>query len=76
MLNMGFKEDVDKILANIKNECAAMPQFLLFSATVPSWVRNLAQTYLKPNWKTIDLAKNLKDKTQKNINHISISCPW
>ena len=24
----------------------------------------------------IDLAKNLKDRTQKNINHISINCPF
>jgi ATP-dependent RNA helicase DDX21 len=24
----------------------------------------------------IDLAKNLKDKTQKNINHIAINCPY
>ena len=63
MLNMGFKEDVDKILSNIKQECSDMPQFLLFSATLPSWVRDLAKTYLKPNWSTIDLAKNLKDKT-------------
>lgn len=36
----------------------------------------MANTYLRPNWKTIDLAKNLKDKTQKNINHISINCPY
>ena len=73
---MGFKEDVDKILESIKRECSEMPQFLLFSATVPHWVRNLANTYLKSNWTTIDLAKNLKDKTQKNINHLSISCPY
>lgn len=76
MMNMGFKEDVDKILGKIKNEVQEMPQFLLFSATVPSWVRSLANTYLKPNWSTIDLAKNLKDRTQKNINHISINCPY
>ena len=25
MLNMGFKEDVDRILENIKAECAEMP---------------------------------------------------
>lgn len=24
----------------------------------------------------IDLAKDLKDKTQRNINHISINCPY
>lgn len=35
MLNMGFKEDVDKILKKMRAECEAPPQFLLFSATVP-----------------------------------------
>lgn len=43
MLNMGFKEDVDKILESIKQECAAMPQFLLFSATTPPWIKGLAK---------------------------------
>lgn len=76
MLNMGFKEDVDKILEKIKESTETPPQFLLFSATVPSWIKDLAHNYLRPNWQMIDLAKNLKDKTQKNINHISISCPY
>lgn len=49
---------------------------MLFSATVPSWVTSLARNYLNPAWKMIDLAKDLKAKTQKNINHISISCPY
>lgn len=76
MLNMGFKEDVDKILVKVKAECTELPQFLLFSATTPPWIKGLANTYLRPNWKTIDLAKDLKDKTQKNINHLSINCPY
>ena len=31
---------------------------------------------MNKNWKMIDLAKDLKAKTQKNINHISINCPF
>jgi ATP-dependent RNA helicase DDX21 len=49
---------------------------MLFSATVPSWIKGLAHTYLKPTWKMIDLAKDLAGKTQKNINHLSINCPF
>jgi superfamily II DNA/RNA helicase len=49
---------------------------MLFSATIPSWVTSLARNYLNPAWKMIDLAKDLKGKTQKNINHISVSCPY
>ena len=76
MLNMGFKEDVDKMLKEVKKTCSTDPQFLLFSATVPHWVKNLANTYLKKNWKLVDLAKDLKAKTQRNISHISINCPF
>jgi len=76
MLNLGFKEDVDKILNNVKSCNKVPPQFLLFSATVAAWVKDLARNYLRKDWKLIDLAKNLKDKTQKNINHISINCPY
>lgn len=36
----------------------------------------MASDYLKENWKMIDLAKNLKDKTQRNISHLAISCPY
>ena len=36
----------------------------------------MAKDYLKADYKMIDLAKNLKDKTQKKINHIAINCPY
>lgn len=63
MLKMGFKEDVDQILATCKEQNKETPSFSLFSATVPRWIKDLAHNYLKPNWKLIDLAKDLKDKT-------------
>ena len=76
MLNMGFKDDVDEIVDQVYRENENSPQFLLFSATVPDWIQDMASDYLKENWKMIDLAKDLKDKTQKNINHIAINCPY
>jgi ATP-dependent RNA helicase DDX21 len=63
MLNLGFKEDIDKILVNVKQHCKTTPQFLLFSATVPKWVKDMAHNYLQSNWKMIDLAKDLKTRT-------------
>ncbi len=42
MLNMGFQEDVEQIMQAILNEVRVAPQFLLFSATIPSWVREVA----------------------------------
>ena len=77
MLKLGFKEDVDRILQTVKESVEGGDlQFMLFSATVPRWIKEMAHQYLKPSWKMVDLAKDLKDKTQKNINHISINCPY
>ena len=43
MLKLGFKEDVDKILAAVKEKAPKDLQILLFSATVPSWVKQVAK---------------------------------
>lgn len=42
MLNLGFKEDIDQILVNIKKECTITPHFLLFSATIPRFIKDMA----------------------------------
>ncbi|MDX9932873.1 MAG: DEAD/DEAH box helicase [Bacteroidales bacterium] len=42
MLNMGFKEDLDFILEQTPSE----KQTLLFSATMPREIRNIAETYM------------------------------
>ncbi len=59
MLNMGFVEDINKILSSVPDE----RQTLLFSATMPKSIRQLAETYLtepvtismKPTQVTMDL---------------------
>ena len=56
MLKLGFKEDVEKIMNSIKEKAPKDVEVLLFSATVPRWVKTVAQQYLAPNFKTIDLA--------------------
>lgn len=56
MLKLGFKEDVEKIMKNIKEKAPKDIQVLLFSATVPRWVKDVAEQYLAPNFRTIDLA--------------------
>lgn len=43
MLNMGFIDDINKILTAVPEE----RQTMLFSATMPQAIQNLAQTYLK-----------------------------
>jgi superfamily II DNA/RNA helicase len=48
----------------------------LFSATIPSWVKQLARTYMKKNFKIVDLAQDLKNKTAKDVTHLAIDCPY
>lgn len=76
MLKLGFKEDVDKILSIIREQCREDIQICLFSATIPAWVRDIAQEHLRPGYQMVDLAKNLKNKTAKRVRHIAINCPY
>lgn len=54
MLQVGFQEDVEKILERLPKK----RQSMMFSATMPSWIRKLTQNYLI-NPLTIDLVSML-----------------
>ena len=59
MLNMGFVDDVEKILG------AGVPegvQTLLFSATLPAWVKDITKRFLQPSHVIIDLVGNERMK--------------
>lgn len=56
MLNMGFVDDVEKIL-NANPDKSAV-QTLLFSATLPPWVKDITRRFLKTDHKIIDLVGN------------------
>ena len=75
MLKLGFKEDVDKILAKSRQVCSKDLQILLFSATIPNWVKDIARQHMKHDFAMVDLAKNLENKTARNIRHLAIYCP-
>lgn len=77
MLKLGFKEDVEEILGKIRQEIDKENlQIALFSATVPDWVRDIARQHMKPDFKVVDLCKDLSNKTAKNVRHIAIESPW
>jgi ATP-dependent RNA helicase DeaD len=62
MLNMGFKDDLDTILA----ETPIKKQSLLFSATMPKEVMRISKNYMqKP--KTIQVAS--RNEGAKNVEH-------
>lgn len=43
MLNLGFQEDIEKIMSSVMEKVKEKPQFLLFSATIPEWLKNVAK---------------------------------
>ena len=62
MLNMGFKEDIDDILSNIKEDHSTW----LFSATMPSDIRRIVKKYMT-NPK--EVAVNTEQKSNVDITH-------
>ncbi|KAG6391926.1 hypothetical protein SASPL_149690 [Salvia splendens] len=77
MLRMGFVEDVELILGKVED--ATRVQTLLFSATLPEWVKHysgcqIAAKFLKRDKKTTDLVGNEKMKASTNVRHIVLPC--
>jgi ATP-dependent RNA helicase DDX21 len=58
MLAVGFEEDVERILEQLPKK----RQGMLFSATMPAWVKNLSRKYLHDAL-TIDLVCSCLTKT-------------
>lgn len=76
MLNMGFEEDIETIIQKVEEEVQEKPQFLMFSATIPDWMKTTARKYLSKDYITVDLVKNLKNKTAHKVNHLALKCPF
>ncbi|KAA8536673.1 hypothetical protein F0562_029151 [Nyssa sinensis] len=67
MLAVGFEEDVEVILEKLPSE----RQSMLFSATMPGWVKKLARKYLD-NPLTIDLVGDQDEKLAEGIKLYAI----
>ncbi|CAH8380717.1 unnamed protein product [Eruca vesicaria subsp. sativa] len=68
MLQVGFAEDVEIILQKLPEK----RQSMMFSATMPSWIRSLTKKYLN-NPLTIDLVGDSDQKLADGITMYSIS---
>ena len=73
MLNMGFAEDIEKIMEAVKSKAKSKPQVWLFSATIPSWIKQASKKYMEKDYEYVNLAENLTNKTPRNVTHILIS---
>ncbi|MEZ0577409.1 DEAD/DEAH box helicase [Nocardioides sp. MH1] len=69
MLNMGFAEDVETILADTPDT----KQVALFSATMPKQIRNLSQKYLND---PVEISIERKTRTAENISQRYLICSY
>jgi len=49
---------------------------MLFSATLPKWVAEVAQRFLKPDRVTVDLVGSSTMKASAAVRHLLINCNW
>uniref|UniRef100_A0AC11DHE3 DExD-box helicase 21 n=1 Tax=Ovis aries TaxID=9940 RepID=A0AC11DHE3_SHEEP len=77
MLDMGFADQVEEILCvAYKKDSEDNPQTLLFSATCPYWVFNVAKKYMKSTYEQVDLIGKKTQKTAITVEHLAIKCHW
>lgn len=85
MLSMGFQEEIQAIFnalqlsTDSRNELEKLPfrkQVLLFSATMPTWVHNLAKEYLSVDRETVDLVSGIDVVVTTTIQHVAIPAHW
>lgn len=63
MLNMGFQEDIERILQETPEE----RRTLLFSATMPKEIANIARKYMK---NIVEIAIGKKNSGSENVQHV------
>ncbi|XP_041066097.1 nucleolar RNA helicase 2 [Carcharodon carcharias] len=77
MLDMGFAEQVEDILkVAYKKDSKDNPQTLLFSATCPPWVYQVAKKYMKVQHKQVDLIGKRTQRAATTVEHLAIECHW
>ncbi|KAJ7287961.1 hypothetical protein O6H91_Y312700 [Diphasiastrum complanatum] len=74
MLNMGFMEHVELILGSVED--SSLVQTLLFSATMPPWVQEIASKFFKASKKTVDLVGDDKMKASASVKHLLLPCAY
>lgn len=72
MLSMGFAEDVEHVFKTLPP--VHQRQVILFSATVPSWVKRLAAQYQKPDVKVFD-SVTTGTQAATTVRHCAVRVP-
>ena len=69
MLKQGFKENIESIYKYITDNAPKKTQNLLFSATVPDWLKDISRTYQDKDCKYVNLVKEEDLTTPKTLKH-------
>ncbi len=72
MLKKGFAEDVESIFQGINSEASKKPQTLLFSATIPNWLKGISQKYQTQDCTIVDMVRSNDISIPKTIKHFKI----
>ena len=78
MLDIGFGPDMKSIMDTIRTHKGLQKdqeheyQTLLFSATVPPWVKKLCSEYFRAGFETVDLIGTDRQASPDTIEHIAI----
>jgi ATP-dependent RNA helicase DDX21 len=71
MLDMGFAKDIENILRRVNMDEA---QTLLFSATTPTWIEQIARKYLKKPLR-LDASSDGEARTATTVSHRAMKVP-
>lgn len=72
MLKQGFKEDLEKIYKYITDNAPKKTQNLLFSATIPDWLKDISRTYQDEDCEYINLLKDEQLLTPPTLSHMCL----
>ncbi|KAJ3062046.1 hypothetical protein HDU99_005352, partial [Rhizoclosmatium hyalinum] len=75
LLDQGFKQDIDQIMAMLPPGSATGRQTLLFSATIPPSVHAIAKQVLLPNYKFITTISEYESSTHEHVPQHSLVVP-
>eukprot|EP00826_Nyctotherus_ovalis_P016386 TRINITY_DN14739_c0_g1_i7.p1 TRINITY_DN14739_c0_g1~~TRINITY_DN14739_c0_g1_i7.p1 ORF type:complete len:467 (-),score=144.17 TRINITY_DN14739_c0_g1_i7:89-1489(-) len=69
MMENNFMDDLEKVYNSIKESCKALPQLVMLSATFPEFIMEQVKCFCGEDYKFINLAKDLTNRTPKTVNH-------
>ena len=72
MLKIGFKEAIERIYEYITKNTPKKPQNLLFSATIPPWLKEISRTYQDPDCKFVNLIREEDLSTPISLSHMCL----